>query len=43
MRYSFGVDIGGTTIKIGLLNDSGKLICKTEIPTRKENHGELLI
>lgn len=43
MHYSFGIDIGGTTIKIGLLNDLGELICKTEIPTRKENHGELLI
>lgn len=43
MNYSFGVDLGGTSIKIGLLNDLGKLIYKTEFPTRKENNGECII
>lgn len=38
-KYGFGVDIGGTTCKIGLFETTGKLIDKWEIPTRKENGG----
>lgn len=42
--YIVGIDIGGTTIKIGLFeSESGKLTKKCEIPTRKENKGVLLI
>ncbi|MCG7317917.1 ROK family glucokinase [Brevibacillus laterosporus] len=32
-RMIVGVDIGGTTIKIALLNPNGKIITKTQIPT----------
>lgn len=39
MRYCFGVDVGGTTVKIGLFETEGKLVDKWEIPTRTENHG----
>lgn len=42
MRYSFGVDVGGTTVKIGLF-ESDRLIEKTEIPTRTENGGERIL
>lgn len=35
MKYCFGVDIGGTTIKIGLFDDTGNSIEKWQIPTRK--------
>lgn len=35
MKYGFGVDIGGTTIKIGLFSVEGDLIEKWEIPTNK--------
>lgn len=35
MKYGFGVDIGGTTIKIGLFSVEGDLIEKWEIPTKK--------
>lgn len=38
--YAFGVDIGGTTVKIGFFSTSGELLEKWEIPTRTENGGE---
>ena len=40
MKYCFGVDIGGTTIKMGLFTSEGELLDKWEIPTRRENGGE---
>lgn len=39
----FGVDIGGTAIKMGCFDGAGKLISKWEIPTRKENNGEQIL
>lgn len=36
MGYCFGIDIGGTTVKIGLAAEDGTLLEKWEIPTRKE-------
>ena len=38
-KYAFGVDIGGTTIKMGFFETSGELIEKWEIPTRTEDNG----
>ena len=38
--YVFGVDVGGTTIKMGLFDKGGTVIDKWEIPTRTENGGE---
>ncbi|MCR4625338.1 MAG: ROK family glucokinase [Lachnospiraceae bacterium] len=40
MRYCFGVDIGGTTIKMGLFTAEGELLDKWEIKTDRENGGE---
>lgn len=40
MKYCFGVDIGGTTVKLGLFTDKGDMLEKWEIPSNKENHGE---
>lgn len=40
MQYGFGIDVGGTTCKMGLFNEKGILIEKWEIPTNKENNGE---
>lgn len=37
--YAFGVDIGGTTVKLGLFTTGGVLMEKWEIPTRTENGG----
>lgn len=39
MRYCFGVDIGGTTVKLGLFKFDGEVIEKWEVKTRTENHG----
>lgn len=38
-KYAFGVDIGGTTIKMGFFETSGTLLEKWEIPTRTEENG----
>ncbi len=42
-QYAFGVDIGGTTIKLGFFRTDGALLHKWEIPTRKENNGEQIL
>lgn len=42
-NYVFGVDVGGTTVKIGLFEASGILVEKWEIPTRKEERGSLIL
>ena len=39
-KYCFGVDVGGTTIKMGLFDTDGNVLDKWEIVTRTENHGE---
>ena len=39
-KYAFGVDVGGTTVKLGLFNDKGQVLDKWEIPTVKDNGGE---
>jgi glucokinase len=43
MKYAFGADIGGTSVKMGLVDQDGELIQKWEIPTRKERQGELIL
>ena len=42
-RYCFGVDIGGTTVKLGLFNASGDLLEKWEIPTVTEDNGKAIL
>ena len=42
MSHVFGIDLGGTTVKIGLFRED-TLIEKFEIPTRVENGGEAII
>lgn len=39
MSYCFGIDIGGTTIKMGLFTTDGEALDKWEIVTRRENGG----
>ena len=41
--YAFGVDIGGTTIKMGFFDTEGKFLDKWEIKTRTENNGEKVL
>lgn len=43
MKYCFGVDIGGTSVKLGLFTMEGKIEDKWEIKTRKENMGENIL
>ena len=43
MKYCFGVDVGGTTVKIGLFQADGVLVDKWEIKTRTENKGEAIL
>ena len=38
-KYIFGVDIGGTTVKLGFFDREGTLLDKWEIPTRTEDDG----
>jgi glucokinase len=42
-KYVFGVDIGGTTVKIGIFTDDGKLLDKWEIPTRTDEGGKYIL
>lgn len=42
-KYGFGVDIGGTTIKMGFFETTGNLIDKWEIKTNTENKGESIL
>ncbi len=43
MNYVFGIDVGGTTVKLGLFKGDGTLFEKWEIKTRTENNGENVI
>lgn len=42
-KYCFGIDIGGTTVKIGLFQIDGTLLEKWEIVTRTGNGGEAIL
>jgi len=41
--YVFGVDIGGTTVKLGLFSTDGTLLDKWEIPTVTANGGSAVL
>ena len=38
-RYGFGIDLGGTTCKLGLFQEDGTLEEKWEIPTDTADNG----
>ena len=42
-NYAFGVDVGGTTVKLGLFDASGRVLDKWEIPTVKDNEGTAIL
>lgn len=42
-QYCFGVDLGGTTVKIGLFDPEGTVLEKWEIPTRKDDNGNNIL
>lgn len=43
MKYCFGVDIGGTSIKMGLFTEVGEILDKWEIVSHTENEGERIL
>ena len=42
-RYCFGVDVGGTTVKMGIFDTDGTVMDKWEIPTRTEDNGSQIL
>ncbi|MBR3646238.1 MAG: ROK family glucokinase, partial [Lachnospiraceae bacterium] len=42
-KYCFGVDVGGTTVKLGLFETTGTMVDKWEIKTNTENFGENIL
>lgn len=38
-----GVDVGGTSVKVGLFETTGELLDKWEVPTRKEENGKYIL
>ena len=42
-KYVFGVDVGGTTVKMGFFDSEGVVLEKWEIPTRTQNGGENIL
>lgn len=43
MRYGFGVDLGGTTVKLGFFSADGTMLEKWEIPTRTQQSGQNIL
>ncbi len=42
-EYAFGIDLGGTTAKVGLFTTAGELLEKWEVPTDSSNAGEHIL
>ena len=42
-KKCIGIDVGGTTVKLGLFEMDGTLLEKWEIPTRKEENGTFIL
>ena len=42
-KYCFGVDVGGTTVKIGLFDKTGLVLDKWEIATRTQDGGKWIL
>ena len=43
MKYGFGVDLGGTTVKIAYFAETGAMLDKWEIPTVTEDGGDRIL
>ncbi len=43
MKYGFGIDVGGTTVKLAWFNEHGKLLEKWEIPTVTADGGSRIL
>ncbi|MCR4892259.1 MAG: ROK family glucokinase [Lachnospiraceae bacterium] len=42
-KVAIGVDVGGTSIKMGLFTEGGKLLEKWSLPTNKDNEGKQIL
>ncbi len=42
-KYCFGIDVGGTTIKMGLFDTEGAVLDKWEIPTNTDENGKHIL
>lgn len=42
-KYCMGIDVGGTTVKIGCFTEDGELLDKWEIVTRKDEGGSYIL
>ena len=43
MKYCFGVDVGGTTVKMGLFEENGTIVDKWEITTDTSEEGKSIL
>ena len=43
MKYGFGIDLGGTTVKLAFFNDEGTMLNKWEIPTVTADGGSRIL
>ena len=43
MKYGFGIDLGGTTVKIAYFDETGSMLDKWEIPTVTTNGGAQIL
>ena len=43
MKYGFGIDLGGTTVKIAFFEETGKMLEKWEIPTVTADGGKQIL
>ena len=43
MKYGFGIDLGGTTVKLAYFDENGKMLHKWEIPTDTSENGKNIL
>ena len=43
LHYAIGVDLGGTTIKTGVVDSNGKIIFQTKLPTLGEQGPKIVV
>lgn len=43
MKLAVGIDVGGTSVKLGLVNTDGEIVDTWEIPTRTEDSGRNIL
>ena len=43
MKYGFGIDLGGTTVKLAYFDETGRMLHKWEIPTNTADGGSHIL